>query len=173
MKRAECRMKKEGTVDYRIPSGLGTDITRAAGAQDAGGRQGRHSYQPRGNAPSWYESGLRPESSAPDSADHLWVAKTSSTHEIVNLQRLAAERLPPVLRAWAQSNAVRATIARHRCRNTAFSMYLCKMRPTPKRVSLWHSTWSAVCGLSRRAANAKPAINASGEPDALAKDRLR
>jgi hypothetical protein len=32
---------------------------------------------------------------------------------------------------------------------------------------------AVVRGLSRRVANAKPAINASGEPDAPAKDRLR
>ena len=35
----------------------------------------------------------------------LWVAKTSSAHEIVNLRRLAAELLPPVFRALALSNA--------------------------------------------------------------------
>jgi hypothetical protein len=45
--------------------------------------------------------------SPPLIGDHtLWVAKTSSAHEIVNLQRLAAELLPPVFRALAQSNAV-------------------------------------------------------------------
>src|SRR5664279_3976959 len=34
-------------LDYRILSGLGTDITRAAWAWKGGGRHGRHSYQPR------------------------------------------------------------------------------------------------------------------------------
>jgi sugar phosphate isomerase/epimerase len=40
----------------------------------------------------------------------VWVAKTSSAREIVNLQRLAAELLPPVFRPLALSNAAWATI---------------------------------------------------------------